>query len=130
MKLILAAVLSLFLYCTVAKADECIPVDRFASEFAKEGIYLRGSKAAATEKMAALFNANREARGQPKAEISIFLFGFVITEANGPVVIAAAADKNGCIISKTVVVMTARQWVDFTTRAGVTIDDFVPLDGA
>lgn len=120
----------LALLISVAEADECVPVDKFSSAFAQEGIHLLGSNAAATEKLAKVFNDNREHNGQPKAEISIFLLGLVMGDNGTPDVLAAAADKNGCIIQKTIIVMPIRYWVTFMQRAGVTIHDFVPLDGA
>ena len=130
MKSILAAVLALFLICTVAKADECITPDKFSSAFAKEGILLLGSKAAATEKMAVVFNENRERNGQPKAEISIFILG-LLKKADGEYeVIAAIADKQGCVVPKSIAIFPIRYWIAFMNKAGVTIDDFVPFDGA
>jgi len=114
----------------VVKADECITLDSFSSEFAKEGIVFRGSNSAATEKRAALFNKNREARGQPATQISIFLSGFVATTGAEPGVLVAVIDKNGCLIQKSVAILTIRQWAEFLTIAGVAPKDFIQLDGA
>ena len=129
MKSILAAVLAVFLYCSTAQADECVTVDSFTSAFAKEGIPLLGSKSAATERMAKVFNDNRAKSGQPKAEISIFILGLVDTK-DGKQVLAAIADKNGCIVRQSIAVFPIRNWVEFMQSAGVTIDDFIPFDGA
>lgn len=129
MKSILAAVLALFLYCSTAQADECVTVDSFTSAFAKEGIPLLGSKHAATERMAKVFNDNRAASGQPKAEISIFILGLVETK-DGKRILAAIADENGCIVRDSIAVLPIRSWVEFMHKSGVTIDDFIPFDGA
>lgn len=130
MKTILAAVVSLFLICGVAKADECISVDSFVTEFAKEGIHFRGSTAAATERMAKVFNENREAIGQPKAEISLFLFGPVKNASGDVVVVAAVVGKDGCIIKKFVGILTLREFSIFTSKAGIGPKDLIPMDGA
>jgi len=129
-KIITSLIVAIFFQITVVKADECITLDSFSSEFAKEGIVFRGSNSAATEKLAALFNKNREARGQPAAQISIFLSGFVATTDGDPGVLVAIIDKNGCLIQKSVAVLTVRQWAEFLTIAGVAPKDFIQLDGA
>lgn len=129
-KVILSLLVAIFLQITVVKADECITLDSFSSEFAKEGIVFRGSNSAATEKLAALFNKNREARGQPAAQISIFLSGFVGTTSGEPGVLVAVVGKDGCLIQRSVAVLTIRQWVEFITAAGVSPKDFIQLDGA
>lgn len=129
MKTIIAAVLGLFLFCAVAKADDCISVDSFVTEFAKEGIHLRGSTAAATEKLAKVFNANREASGQPKADISLFLFGPVKNAVGDIVVVAAVVGKDGCIIQRSVGILTLRSFSAFMTKAGVGPKDLIPMDG-
>ncbi len=129
-KVIIAAVFAVVLQFSVAKANECITVESFVSAFASEGIYLRGSTAAATKKMATVFNENREARGQPKAYISIFLLGYVTTTAGEPGVLVAIADDKGCIVQRSIAVLTFQVFFDFVTRAGVTAKDFIPLDGA
>lgn len=120
----------LVLLISVAEADECVPVDKFSSAFAQEGIRLLGSRAAATEKMAKVFNDNREANGQPKTTVSIFLFGLVMGKDGTPQVLAAVADGNGCIIQKSIAIFPIRIFVDFMNKAGVTVHDFVPLEGA
>lgn len=130
MKTILVAVLGLFLFCAVAKADECISVDSFVTEFAKEGIAFRGSTAAATEKLSKVFNENRATAGSPKVEVSLFLFGPVKNTAGDVVVVAAAVDKNGCVMPKTVGILTLREFSTFATRAGITPKDLIPMDGA
>lgn len=129
MKSILAAVLALFLYCSTAQADECVTVDSFTSAMAKEGIPLLGSKSAATERMAKSFNSNRANSGQPEAKISIFILGLVDTK-DGKQVVAAIADENGCVVPKSIAVFPIRYWIEFMNQAGVTIDDFIPFDGA
>jgi hypothetical protein len=129
-KIITSLILAIFFQITVVKADECITLDSFSSEFAKEGIVFRGSNSAATEKLAALFNKNREARGQPAAQISIFLSGFVGTTDGNPGVLVAVVDKDGCLIQRSVAVLTVRQWAEFITIAGVSPKDFIQLDGA
>ena len=123
------AVTGLFLSCAVAKADECISVDKFSSTFASEGISLLGSKAAATRKMEKVFNENRARNGQPAARISLFLLGPLMTK-EGPAALAAIVDDKGCIVTGSVTVLPVRVVVDFFNAAGVTIHDFVPLDGA
>lgn len=130
MKSILAAVLGLFLFCSMAKADECITVEKFSHEFSKEGVALRGSTAAATKKLSVLFNANREARGQPKAEISIFLFGLVTANNGNQGAVVAIADKMGCIVPRSVSVLSLRTWAEYLAIAGVSPKEFVALDGA
>lgn len=120
----------MLLFCSVAKADECITVEKFAAEFSKEGIALRGSTSAATEKLAKLFNANREARGQPKAEISIFLFGLVTANNGNQGAVVAIADKMGCIVPRSVSVLSLRTWAEYLAIAGVSPKEFVALDGA
>lgn len=129
-KVILSLLVAIFFQITVVKADECITLDSFSSEFAKEGIVFRGSNSAATKKLAALFNKNREARGQPAAQISIFLSGLIATTDGNPGVLVAVIDKNGCLIQKSVAILTVRQWVEFITIAGVEPKDFIQLDGA
>lgn len=129
-KIITSLILAIFLQITVVKADECITLDSFSSEFAKEGIVFRGSNSAATKKLAALFNKNREARGQPAAQISIFLSGLIATTDGNPGVLVAVVGKDGCLIQRSVAVLTIRQWVDFLTIAGVEPKDFIQLDGA
>ena len=129
-KIILSILVAIFFQITVVKADECVTLDSFSSEFAKEGIFFRGSNSAATEKLAALFNKNREARGQPAAQISIFLSGFVGTTDGNPGVLVAVIGKDGCLIQKSVAVLSIRQWVDFLNIAGVEPKDFIQLDGA
>lgn len=129
-KIITSLILAIFLQITVVKADECITLDSFSSAFAKEGIVFRGSNSAATKKLAALFNKNREARGQPAAQISIFLSGLVATTDGEPGVLVAVIDKDGCLIQKSVAILTVRQWVEFITIAGVEPKDFIQLDGA
>lgn len=129
-KVIIAAALAVVLQFSVVKADECITVESFVSAFASEGISLRGSTAAATEKMATVFNENREANGQPKTSISIFLLGYVATTTGEPGALVAIADKNGCIVQKSVTVLSLRSLFDFITKAGVTGKDFIPMDGA
>ena len=124
------AAVGLFLLCAPVKADECISVDSFASELSKKGITLIGSKSAATVKLAKTFNENRATNGQPPAEISIFLLGLVVSPDGTPQILAAIADKQGCIIPKSVVVMPVRYLVGLLERAGVSIDEFIPLDGA
>jgi len=130
LQVIISLLVAIFFQITVVKADECITLDSFSSEFAKEGIVFRGSNSAATEKLAALFNKNREARGQPAAQISIFLSGFVATTDGEPGVLVAVIDKNGCLIQKSVAILTVRQWAEFLTIAGVAPKDFIQLDGA
>lgn len=129
-KIITSLIIAIFFQITVVKADECITLDSFSSEFAKEGIVFRGSNSAATKKLAALFNKNREARGQPAAQISIFLSGFVATTDGDPGILVAVIDKNGCLIQKSVAILTVRQWAEFLTIAGVAPKDFIQLDGA
>ena len=129
-KIIASLILAIFFQITVVKADECITLDSFSSAFAKEGIVFRGSNSAATKKLAALFNKNREARGQPAAQISIFLSGFVATTDGEPGVLVAVIAKDGCLIQKSVAVLTVRQWAEFITIAGVAPKDFIQLDGA
>ena len=129
-KIITSLILAIFLQITVVKADECITLDSFSSAFAKEGIVFRGSNSAATKKLAALFNKNREARGQPAAQISIFLSGLIATTDGNPGVLVAVVGKDGCLIQRSVAVLTIRQWVDFLTIAGVEPKDFIQLDGA
>lgn len=130
MKTILVAVLGLFLFCAVAKADECISVDSFVTEFAKEGISFHGSNAAATEKLARVFNENRAASGSPEVKVSIFLFGPMKNNAGEVVVVAAAADSAGCVMPKTVVILTLRQFSEFTSRAGISPKDLILMYGA
>jgi len=130
LQVIISLLVAIFFQITVVKADECITLDSFSSEFAKEGIVFRGSNSAATEKLAALFNKNREARGQPAAQISIFLSGFVATTDGEPGILVAVIDKNGCLIQKSVAILTVRQWAEFLTIAGVAPKDFIQLDGA
>lgn len=129
-KVIISLFVAIFLQITVVKADECITLESFSSEFAKEGIVFRGSTSAATEKLAALFNKNREARGQPAAEISIFLSGLVATSDGSPGILVAVVGKDGCLIQRSVAVLTIRQWAEFLTIAGVSPKDFIQLDGA
>lgn len=129
-KVILSLLVAIFFQITVVKADECITLDSFSSEFAKEGIVFRGSNSAATKKLAALFNKNREARGQPAAQISIFLSGLIATTDGNPGVLVAVVGKDGCLIQRSVAVLTIRQWVEFITIAGVEPKDFIQLDGA
>ena len=129
-KIITSLILAIFFQITVVKADECITLDSFSSEFAKEGVVFRGSNSAATKKLAALFNKNREARGQPAAQISIFLSGFIATTDGNPGVLVAVVDKDGCLIQRSVTVLTVRQWAEFITIAGVAPKDFIQLDGA
>ncbi|MEI6535795.1 MAG: hypothetical protein WCN98_10675 [Verrucomicrobiaceae bacterium] len=129
-KIILSILVAIFFQITVVKADECITLDSFSSEFAKEGVVFRGSNSAATEKLAALFNKNREARGQPAAQISIFLSGLVVTSSGEPGVLVAVVGKDGCLIQKSVAILTIRQWVYFLNIAGVEPKDFIQLDGA
>lgn len=130
MKSILIAAVGLFLLCAPVKADECITVDKFNSAFSSEGVKLLGSTSAATQKLAKLFNSNREANGQPKTSVSIFIFGLVVDETGGPAILAAVFDGDGCVIRKSVIVFPIQFWIGFLDRAGVTIKDFVPLDGA
>lgn len=130
MKIILAAVFGIFLFCAVAKADDCISVDSFVTEFAKEGIHLRGTTAAATAKMAEVFNANREASGQPKAEISLFLFGPVTNAAGEVVIVAAVVGKDGCVIKRSVAILTLREFSIFASKSGISPKDLIPMDGA
>jgi len=130
LQVIISLLVAIFFQITVVKADECITLDSFSSEFAKEGVVFRGSNSAATEKLAALFNKNREARGQPAAQISIFLSGFVATTDGDPGILVAVIDKNGCLIQKSVAILTVRQWAEFLTIAGVAPKDFIQLDGA
>lgn len=130
MKSIIAAVLGLFLFCSVAKADECVTVEKFAHEFSKEGIALRGSTAAATEKLAKLFNKNREARGQPAAEISIFIFGLVTANSGDQGALVAIADKKGCVVMRSVSMLSLRTWAEYIAIAGVSPNEFITLDGA
>jgi hypothetical protein len=129
-KVIISLLVAIFLQITVVKADECITLESFSSEFAKEGIVFRGSTSAATEKLAALFNKNREARGQPAAKISIFLSGLVATSDGSPGILVAVVGKDGCLIQRSVAVLTIRQWAEFLTIAGVSPKDFIQLDGA
>jgi hypothetical protein len=129
-KIILSLLVAIFFQITMVKADECITLDSFSSEFAKEGVVFRGSNSAATKKLAALFNKNREARGQPAAQISIFLSGLIATTDGNPGVLVAVIAKDGCLIQKSVAILTVRQWVEFITIAGVEPKDFIQLDGA
>jgi len=129
-KIILSILVAIFFQITMVKADECITLDSFSSEFAKEGVVFRGSNSAATEKLAALFNKNREARGQPAAQISIFLSGLVVTSSGEPGVLVAVVGKDGCLIQRSVAILTIRQWVYFLNIAGVEPKDFIQLDGA
>jgi hypothetical protein len=130
LQVILSLLVAIFFQITVVKADECVTVESFVSAFASEGISLRGSTAAATEKMAKVFNENREANGQPKTSISIFLLGYVSRGDGEPGAVVAIADKNGCIIQRSVTVLGLRTFFDFITKAGVTGKDFIPIDGA
>lgn len=129
-KIIISLLVAIFIQVTVVKADECVTVDSYVSGLAKEGIALRGSTAAATKKLAKLFNQNRAARGQPAAEVSIFIFGLVTADNGNQAILAAVADKNGCVIPKTVTLLSLRQWAEFMTIAGVSISEIVPMDGA
>ena len=129
-KIILSLLVAIFFQITMVKADECITLDSFSSEFAKEGVIFRGSNSAATKKLAALFNKNREARGQPAAQISIFLSGLIATTDGEPGVLVAIIGKDGCLIQKSVAILTIRQWVDSLNIAGVEPKDFIQLDGA
>lgn len=130
LKIILSLLAAVFFQITVVKADECVTVESFVSAFASEGISLRGSTAAATEKMASVFNGNREANGQPKTSISIFLLGYVATNAGEPGALVAIADANGCIVQRSVTVLSLRTLFDFISKAGITGKDFIPFDGA
>lgn len=127
-KALAIAFVALMLQVSTVKANECVTVDRFAAGLSKEGIALRGSTAAATEKLAELFNQNRAARGQPAAEISIFLFGLVTAESGSQAVLAAIADKNGCVVPKSVTLLSFRQLAEFFKIAGVSINEIIPLD--
>lgn len=129
-KLIISALAGLVLLCSVAQANECISVDRIVTEFAKEDIHLRGSTRAATEKLAEAFNHNLAARGNPKIEISLFLFGSVKNAAGEYVAVVAIVGPDGCVVPGSVAVLTAEQWIKFATQAGVTAKDFIPFDGA
>jgi hypothetical protein len=129
-KIILSILVAIFFQITMVKADECITLDSFSSEFSKEGVFFRGSNSAATEKLAALFNKNREARKQPAAQISIFLSGLVVTSSGEPGVLVAVVGKDGCLIQRSVAILTIRQWVYFLNIAGVEPKDFIQLDGA
>lgn len=129
-KALIAVIVVFMLHVQQVKADECITVDKFSSAFASEGIKLRGSTAAATKKMAALFNENRAARGQPSVEISIFLFGLVTTRSGDTGALVAVFDKSGCVVPKAIAVLSLRVWSEFATLAGVGPTDFVPMEGA
>lgn len=129
-KVILSLLAAVFLQITVVKADECVTVESFVSAFASEGISLRGSTADATEKMATVFNENREANGQPKTSISVFLLGYVAKTSGEPGALVAIADGDGCIVQRSVTVISLRTLFDFISKAGVTGKDFIPFDGA
>lgn len=129
-KLTTVLLLAIGLQVSVAKADECIPVDKFSREMASEGVVLRGSNAAATRKLEKFFNDNRAAQGQPAREISIFLFGLVRANSGEVGVLVSIADGRGCIIEGSTSILSVRYWVAFMDAAGVSGKDFVPLDGA
>jgi hypothetical protein len=80
--------------------------------------------------MATVFTGNREANGQPTTSISIFLLGYVATNAGEPGALVAIADANGCIVQRSVTVLSLRTLFDFISKAGVTGKDFIPFDGA
>ena len=42
----------------------------------------------------------------------------------------AIIGKDGCLIQKSVAILTIRQWVDSLNIAGVEPKDFIQLDGA
>lgn len=130
LKTLAILLVAIVLQVSTVKANECVTVDRFAAVLSKEGVALRGSTAAATEKLAKLFNQNRAARGQPAAEVSIFLFGLVTANSGEQAILAAIADKKGCIVPQTVVLLSIRQFAEFLTVAGVAISEIIPLDGA
>ena len=129
-KALYVVIVAFMLHSSPVRADECISVDSFVTEFAKEGIAFRGSTAAATEKLSKVFNENRATAGSPKVEVSLFLFGPVKNTAGDIVVVAAAVDKNGCVMPKTVGILTLREFSTFATRAGITPKDLIPMDGA
>lgn len=129
-KALVAVIVAFMLHVQPVKADECITVDEFSSAFASEGVRLRGSTAAATEKMAALFNSNRAARGQPSVEVSIFLFGLVTTKSGDTGALVAVFDKSGCVVPKSIAILSLRVWSEFAMLSGVGPEDFVPLEGA
>lgn len=129
-RLLIILTLAIGLQASVAKADECIPVDKFSRELASEGIALRGSTAAATRKLEKFFNENRAAQGQPARKISIFLFGLVRANSGEVGVLVSIADARGCIIEGSTSILSVRYWVAFMDAAGVYGKDFVPLDGA
>jgi len=129
-RLLAILILAFGLHVSVAKADECIPVDEFSRALASEGVALRGSTAAATDKLEKFFNENRAAQGQPAREISIFLFGLVKVNSGEIGVLVSIADANGCIVPSATGILSVRYWVTYMTSAGVSVDDFIPLDGA
>jgi len=128
-RFILALTVGAALLCAPVKADECTTVDRFASDFAKEGITFLGSTSSSTKRMAKVLNDNKEAAGQPATEISLFLFG-PINSKDGPEVIAATVDKAGCVNMDSVVILTLGQFISFMKRSMSTSQDIIPLNGA
>ena len=128
-KIIALLILAVCLHFTVAEASECVSVDSFASDFAKEGVPLLGSKAAATKRMAKVLNDNKAAAGYPVTEISLFLFG-PVTGQNGSMVVAATVDKAGCVNVDSVVMLTIDQFISFMSKSMSTSQDIIPLNGA
>ena len=126
---ILALTVGAALLCAPVKADECTTVDRFASDFAKEGVVFLGSTSSSTKRMAKVLNDNKEAAGQPTTEISLFLFG-PVNGKNGPGVIAATVDKAGCVNMDSVVILTLGQFIAFMKKSMSTSRDIIPLNGA
>jgi hypothetical protein len=116
--------IALGLQVSVSKADECVTVEKFNSSVAPQGVELFGSSPSATKKLELRLNQNRARAGATPVEASLFLVGLI---EGKDAVLTAVVGKDGCVIEKTVVILTPAQVTAFAKSAGVGVEDFSPI---
>lgn len=122
--------LAFLLVAAPANAGSCFSLDSFAAEVKASNIVLMISNAEASKKLVTKLNENRVANGRSSVEGAVVVIGIIKRSESEFDVGVAVFDKNHCIIDDTVANLTLRQWVDFSSSAGVSIDDFFSLQGA
>lgn len=106
---------------------ECITLSNFV-EMVKPGKpRIMIGNAAATDKIESYLNANRNVTGMDSVDLSMVVIGIMPTRTGDLGVGTAFFDQNGCILPDTVTVITLEQWAAFAVSAGVSADDFSPL---
>lgn len=127
--LLIAAGVFALLISPPAQASQCITLDKFVEYVSPANPSLMIAKSDARDKALNKLNENRASMGKEPIAANMLLIG-IITLADKSVHVGVAMfDANGCVIEETVVFLTIEQWAGFAVAAGISVDDFAPLQG-